>query len=100
MKLSADLSLRASANIYDLEWEDSPSTGAQCLRLERDDDQPPIERVTTVVRFASKSVFSAHVHGGGEEYLVLEGVFSDQHAPTTLRVITYVIPEALSMLES
>jgi len=80
MKLNADLSLRASANIHQLEWEDSSSTGVQRLRLERDDDQSPVERVTTVVRFAAQSSFSGHVHGGGEEFLVLEGVFSDQHA--------------------
>ncbi len=80
MKLNADFSQRASANIHELEWEDSPSTGVQRLRLERDDDQPPVERVTTVVRFAPDSAFSGHVHGGGEEFLVLEGVFSDQHA--------------------
>lgn len=80
MKLNADLSLRASCNIHELEWEDSPSTGVQRLRLERDDDHPPVERVTTVVRFAPGSAFSGHVHGGGEEFLVLDGVFSDQHA--------------------
>ena len=80
MKLNADLSLRASANIFQLNWEDSPSSGVQRLRLEQDDDKPPVERVTTVVKFAPQSAFAGHVHGGGEEFLVLEGVFSDQHA--------------------
>lgn len=80
MKLNADLSLRASCNIHQLDWENSPSTGVQRLRLERDDDTPPVERVTTVVKFAPNSSFSGHVHGGGEEFLVLDGVFSDQHA--------------------
>jgi anti-sigma factor ChrR (cupin superfamily) len=80
MKLNADLSQRASCNINELEWEGSPSTGVERLRLERDDDHPPVERVTTVVRFAPGSAFHGHVHGGGEEFLVLDGVFSDQHA--------------------
>jgi len=80
MKLNADLTLRASVNIHTLSWEDSPSPGVQRLRLEQDDDRPPVERVTTVVKFAPQSAFSGHVHGGGEEFLVLEGVFSDQHA--------------------
>lgn len=79
MKRNADLTLRASCNIYDLAWEDSPASGVQRLRLEQDDDTPPIERVTTIVRFARDSAFSGHVHGGGEEFLVLDGVFSDQH---------------------
>ena len=80
MKLNADLTLRASCNINNLEWEDSPASGVQRRRLEQDDDTPPIERVTTVVKFAAQSSFSRHVHDGGEEFLVLEGVFSDQHA--------------------
>lgn len=80
MKFNADLSLRAHLNIHQLQWEDSPSSGVQRLRLEADDDTPPIERVTTIVRFAENSHFSGHVHGGGEEFLVLEGTFSDQHA--------------------
>lgn len=80
MKLNADLSLRASANINELEWESSPASGVRRLRLERDDDHPPIERVTTVVEFAPGSAFPGHVHGGGEEFYVLNGTFSDQHA--------------------
>ena len=80
MKLNADLTLRASSNIHELEWENSPSTGVQRQRLEQDDDNPPVERVTTIVRFAPQSSFSGHVHDGGEEFLVLEGIFSDQHA--------------------
>lgn len=80
MKLNADLNLRASCNIHQLSWQDSPSSGVQRLRLEQDDDKPPVERVTTIVRFAPLSAFSGHVHTGGEEFLVLEGVFSDQHA--------------------
>lgn len=80
MKLHADLILRASAHPQQLQWEDSPSTGVQRLRLECDDDHQPVERVTTVVRFAAGSSFRSHVHGGGEEILVLDGVFSDQYA--------------------
>ncbi|MEJ2345574.1 MAG: cupin domain-containing protein [Gammaproteobacteria bacterium] len=80
MKLNADLTLRATANINQLEWETSPASGVRRLRLERDDDQPPVERVTTVVNFAPGSAFPGHVHPGGEEFYVLEGTFSDQHA--------------------
>ena len=36
-------------------------------------------RATSLVRYAPNSEFSRHVHGGGEEYLVLDGVFSDEH---------------------
>ncbi len=36
-----------------------------------------VARATTIVRFAPGSQFPAHVHGGGEEILVLDGVFQD-----------------------
>lgn len=79
MKLNADLAQRACENIYDLEWEESSTAGVQRLRLERDDDQAPAERVTTVVRFAPGSSFAQNDHEGGEEFLVLDGTLSDQY---------------------
>jgi anti-sigma factor ChrR (cupin superfamily) len=38
-----------------------------------------VARATSIVRYAPDSSFPAHTHGGGEEFLVLEGVFSDEH---------------------
>lgn len=38
-----------------------------------------IARATSLVRFAPNSTFSEHTHGGGEEFLVLEGAFGDEH---------------------
>jgi anti-sigma factor ChrR (cupin superfamily) len=38
-----------------------------------------VARATSIVRYAPGSRFSAHTHGGGEEFLVLEGVFQDEH---------------------
>lgn len=37
-----------------------------------------VARATSIVRYAPRSRFTAHVHGGGEEFLVLEGVFEDE----------------------
>jgi anti-sigma factor ChrR (cupin superfamily) len=45
--------------------------------LERDGDQ--VTRASSVVRCAPSSSFDPHTYGGGEEFLVLEGVFSDEH---------------------
>ena len=41
----------------------------------------PVEsgQVTSVVRYQPSSTFHAHEHPDGEEILVLEGVFSDEH---------------------
>ena len=49
--------------------------GVQRMMLDRIGDE--IARATTIVRYAPNSEFSAHTHGGGEEYFVLDGVFSD-----------------------
>ena len=38
-----------------------------------------VARATSIVRYAAGSRFDRHVHGGGEEILVLEGIFSDEH---------------------
>ncbi len=38
-----------------------------------------VARATSIVRYGPGSRFAAHTHGGGEEFLVLEGVFQDEH---------------------
>jgi anti-sigma factor ChrR (cupin superfamily) len=38
-----------------------------------------VARATTIVRYEAGSQFPSHVHDGGEEFLVLDGVFEDEH---------------------
>lgn len=38
-----------------------------------------VARATSIVRYTPGSSFSAHTHDGGEEFLVLEGIFQDEH---------------------
>jgi anti-sigma factor ChrR (cupin superfamily) len=38
-----------------------------------------VARATSIVRYAPHGRFSSHTHGGGEEFLVLDGVFQDEH---------------------
>ena len=38
-----------------------------------------VARATSIVRYAPGSHFAPHRHDGGEEFLVLEGVFQDEH---------------------
>ncbi len=77
MKLHADFSQRVVVESDDLPWVDSPLAGVQRRMLERDGEE--VARATSIVRYAPGSAFSAHTHGGGEEFFVLEGVFSDEH---------------------
>ncbi len=59
-----------------LPWVPSPLPGVERRMLDRVGSE--VARATSLVRYAPDSVFSAHTHEGGEEFLVLEGVFSDE----------------------
>jgi anti-sigma factor ChrR (cupin superfamily) len=60
-----------------LPWTPSPLPGVERRLLDRDDGGETA-RATSIVRYAPGCAFSPHVHDKGEEYLVLEGVFSDE----------------------
>lgn len=76
MRINADLSKRAVVVSDELPWVDSPLPGVQRRMLERDGDE--VARATSLVRYAPDSYFDAHEHALGEEFLVLDGVFSDE----------------------
>ena len=77
MELNADFSKRAAVHAARLEWTPSPISGVDRRMLDRIGDE--VARATSIVRYAPNSKFSAHTHGGGEEFLVLDGVFQDEH---------------------
>lgn len=77
MKLHTDFSQRVVVSSQDLPWVDSPMPGVQRRMLERDGEE--VARATSIVRYAPNSYFSAHTHKGGEEFFVLDGVFSDEY---------------------
>ena len=77
MRLNADFSKRVVVRPDDYQWVDSPSAGVERMMLDRVGGE--IARATSLVRFAPNSTFSEHTHGGGEEFLVLEGAFGDEH---------------------
>jgi quercetin dioxygenase-like cupin family protein len=77
MKLNADLNLRAAVHPSALPWQSSPVPGVERLMLHRVGDE--VAQATSIVRYAPGSRFNAHTHTGGEEFLVLEGVFQDEH---------------------
>lgn len=76
MLINADLSERALVNSDALPWVASPLPGVERRMLERDGDE--VARATTIVRYAAGSSFHAHTHEAGEEFFVLDGVFSDE----------------------
>ncbi|MFO7758944.1 MAG: cupin domain-containing protein [Roseovarius sp.] len=76
MRVNADFSQRVVIRPEDYQWVQSPAGGVDRMMLDRVGEE--VARATTIVRFAPESWFDAHTHGGGEEYLVLDGVFSDE----------------------
>jgi anti-sigma factor ChrR (cupin superfamily) len=76
VNINADLTERAVVRSEELPWVESPLPGVDRRMLERDGGE--VARATSIVRYAPGSAFSPHAHGGGEEFLVLEGVFSDE----------------------
>lgn len=78
MNVNDDFSQRVLLHADAIAWEASPMPGVERRRLDRVDTQGR-DRVTTIVRYAPDSQFSAHVHTGGEEFIVLKGVFEDDY---------------------
>lgn len=77
MLLNADFARRATMHAADLPWSPSPIQGVERRMLDRVGAE--VARATSIVRYAAHSWFSAHTHGGGEEFFVLDGVFQDEH---------------------
>ncbi len=77
MHLNADFSERVVIRPEDYHWVDSPMPGVERMMLDRIGEE--VARATSLVRYAPNSSFSRHEHTGGEEFLVLEGEFRDEH---------------------
>jgi len=77
MELNADFTKRVLIHSDELDWLTSPMVGVDRRMLDRIGAE--VARATTIVRYAPKSHFSPHTHDGGEEFIVLEGIFQDEH---------------------
>lgn len=78
MRVHADFSERVLIPGGTGTWTPSPQAGVERIMLDRIGAEKA--RATSLVRYAPQSVFPAHSHPGGEEILVLYGVFSDETA--------------------
>ncbi len=76
MEIHSDFSRRAAVHAAMVPWVASPVPGVERKMLDRVGGE--VARATSIVRYAPGSRFSPHVHGGGEEFLVLAGVFQDE----------------------
>jgi anti-sigma factor ChrR (cupin superfamily) len=76
--INGDLTARVAVDTAAMEWTASPSGTVWRKRVHL---VGPAEsgQVTSVVRYEPSSTFHGHGHPDGEEILVLDGVFSDEH---------------------
>ncbi len=77
MRINDDLSRPVIVDATKLDWVASPAAGVDRRMLYRVGGE--IARATSIVRYAPGSAFPRHTHSGGEEILVLEGTFQDEH---------------------
>lgn len=77
MNINADFKQRVVVHSQQQPWVASPMAGVERRPLDRVGGE--VARATSIVRYAPGSHFSPHVHTGGEEFIVLEGVFQDEH---------------------
>ncbi len=75
---NADFSKRVVMHTAAMDWLASPSPSVWRKRLDLA-GAAESSRVTSIVRYDANSAFPEHPHPDGEEILVLEGVFSDEH---------------------
>lgn len=77
MKINADFTKIAVEHGAKMPWSASPMPGVSRRMLDRIGGE--VARATSFVRYDPGSQFSSHVHSGGEEFIVLDGVFQDEH---------------------
>ena len=75
--VNADFSRRTVIATGEMPWIPSPQIGVERRLLDRIGGE--VARATSLVRYAPASAFPAHAHALGEEFLVLDGIFSDEH---------------------
>lgn len=77
MKIRDDMTVSEHVPFHATAWTPSPEPSVTRKMLERDGGE--VARATSIVRYAPNSSFPEHVHERGEEFVVLEGTFSDEH---------------------
>ena len=86
VRLRMDFTRKEVVDTHALPEVASPAAGIWRRMIERDGGE--VARATSVVRYAPGTRFPPHTHELGEEFLVLQGSFADEHG--TYPAGTYV----------
>jgi quercetin dioxygenase-like cupin family protein len=76
VRINDNLALPVIVHAARQDWVPSPAAGVDRRMLFRVGGE--VARATSIVRYAPGSAFPRHTHHGGEEILVLRGVFEDE----------------------
>ena len=77
MRINDDFTRPVIVHAARQDWVPSPAPGVDRRMLFRIGEEKA--RATSIVRYAPDSAFPRHTHTGGEEFVVLDGVFQDEH---------------------
>ena len=77
IEFNSDFDTTVTIKHGDVDYTPTPMTGVTRMMFERVGDEVA-KRATSCVRYEPDSYFDWHQHARGEEYLVLDGTFSDQ----------------------
>lgn len=77
MDVNADFSQRVVLHGPQIDWIETRMKGVKRRMLDRMGAESG--HATSIVSYDPNSHFSAHIHSGGEEFVVLDGVFQDEH---------------------
>ena len=77
MRINDDFTRPIIVHASRQDWVASPAPGVDRRMLFRIGEEKA--RATSIVRYAPDSAFPRHTHTGGEEFVVLDGVFQDEH---------------------
>ncbi len=75
-RVNADFARPTALAVDEVAWIPSPQAGVDRKPLDRVGAE--VARATSIVRYGAGISFPEHTHELGEEFLVLEGVFSDE----------------------
>ncbi|MDD1784431.1 cupin domain-containing protein [Enterovibrio sp. ZSDZ35] len=78
IEMNVDFSTPVLIKGGDNTYGPTPMAGVERMMFERRGDEIA-RRATSCVRYAPGSSFKPHSHPGGEEYIVLQGTFSDEN---------------------
>lgn len=79
ISLNSDKSRAQLIRTSEIDWVATSQAGGVYRKMIEREGTEKVARATTIVRFDPDQAFPRHTHAGGEEFLVLDGVWRDDY---------------------